>query len=155
MTEEDLEQMQMQRVSGMHRIQNMLMGMTKDDLDVLRLLFSSMCGEDGQIIAGQYVGTVKQILIMKYGECSCGGDHESAEDLLKESAANNLQKVMANEVPDGPSGAVLMDRYRLEIRPSDNALVCRDCGCWYSSLKDRMIKEPDDCHGCHLKSAQG
>lgn len=155
MTEEDLEQMQMERVSNMHRIQGMLGGMGKDDLDVLKMLFSSMCGEDGQIVAAQYVGMVKQILIIKHDVCACGGDHETAEDLLKEDAASNLQQVMANEVPDGPSGATLMYVYRLEIRPSDGAIVCRDCGLWYTSLKDRMLKEPDDCHGCHMKSAQG
>lgn len=32
---------------------------------------------------------------------------------------------------------------------------CMNCGITYSSIADRMLKEPNDCHGCHVKAAHG
>lgn len=44
--------------------------------------------------------------------------------------------------------------YRLE--PYDDMyFYCRDCGLTYVSLEDRMLKRPDECHGCFLKASQG
>lgn len=33
--------------------------------------------------------------------------------------------------------------------------VCLGCEHRYQTIEDRMLKQPDDCHGCHNKSAWG
>lgn len=33
--------------------------------------------------------------------------------------------------------------------------ICLNCGMRYPSIEDRMLRNPDDCSGCHIKSAHG
>jgi hypothetical protein len=172
-----LEQMQMANQALQHDVMRLLHGLTEDQLEGLSTLLRAMMGEDGPLIAAVHSGMIDQILHFRFGRCECGGKHEQAEDLLKggDDGPSFIVDEVGSPHPDGPtepysepgplvslntdatqiSGAELMDKYRLEIRPGDGAIVCRDCGLWYASLHDRMLKDPDDCHGCHLKSKTG
>lgn len=49
----------------------------------------------------------------------------------------------------------LLREYNVAFEIDGHTVKCLGCGMQYVSLRDRMIKEPDDCHGCHLKSANG
>lgn len=52
--------------------------------------------------------------------------------------------------------AALMAQYNVEQVERDKPEVrCKGCGLVYVSLADRMVKEPDDCHGCVEKTKWG
>lgn len=48
----------------------------------------------------------------------------------------------------------LLKQYNL-YKHSSGKLTCIGCGLEYISLRDRMVKEPNDCHGCQLKAGHG
>lgn len=57
---------------------------------------------------------------------------------------------------DANEGHKLMLKYKVNaINPDEPQVRCSNCGQVYSSLKDRMIKEPDDCEGCLHKARWG
>lgn len=160
--EEAIAHQQLTHQSRAHEINDFLQSLSKEQLDTLRMLVISMADPDsGHILAAQHHGMIVQIMALKHAVCVCGVEHESAESLLAPTAvpATDVDQLDTWEGrrinPDHPSGAALMAEYRLEARPGFNVLFCTGCGMQYSSLRDRMIKDPDDCHGCHLKSAQG
>jgi hypothetical protein len=53
-----------------------------------------------------------------------------------------------------------MAKYNLDdLRDTDSArligFVCTLCGIGYPTIADRMLREPDTCHGCFLKAGHG
>ena len=48
-----------------------------------------------------------------------------------------------------------MDDLRDEDTGEIRGFICLNCRTVYPSLEDRMLKAPDDCSGCHQKSAWG
>lgn len=49
-----------------------------------------------------------------------------------------------------------MGDYNVEPAADDpEGVVCKGCGLFYKSLVDRMIKGPDNCHGCIEKAKWG
>lgn len=53
-----------------------------------------------------------------------------------------------------------MVQYNLDdLRDTDThellGFICKNCGLRYRSIEDRMLRAPDACHGCYLKSAHG
>lgn len=168
-----MEHQAMSRVANAHEVQDFLTGLTADQLKTMSMLLLSFADpESGAFLAAQHHGMVIQIRALKHDNCVCGHEHEDAEALLGDVGSPHPEGT-GEEYSDPPSQTllmenlpakvglrefdepipVLMDRYRLLL--DGGVLRCRDCGLQYISLKDRMIKEPDDCHGCHLKNSQG
>jgi hypothetical protein len=66
------------------------------------------------------------------------------------------------ELPEGlPEAEVvrLFEEYNLQrctdpIAPA-GFVECKGCGLVYVSLADRMLRAPDECHGCHEKAKHG
>ena len=53
-----------------------------------------------------------------------------------------------------------MEEYNLDDLRDDETFklvgfICKGCGLRYESIKDRMLRPVDWCHGCHLKAAHG
>ncbi len=49
-----------------------------------------------------------------------------------------------------------MKEYRVYYKSqTGKEVLCTDCGLEYPSLEDRMVKQPDDCHGCFMKAKWG
>lgn len=59
------------------------------------------------------------------------------EDLVKKMVEYNV-----DDLRDEDTGAII-------------GFKCLGCGMNYQSLEDRMLRAPDDCHGCQHKSAWG
>jgi hypothetical protein len=151
----------MQRAANFHEIQEFLNSLNKEQLETLEMLMFSCASEPGGLVAAAHHGMVKQVLQYKFGVCTCGLEHETAEDLLKDDAESPHPNGPTEEYSEPPvitqmrkGAAELMEEYHLAT-VFGGALVCTNCGLEYPSLKDRMLKGPDDCHGCHLKAAQG
>lgn len=52
--------------------------------------------------------------------------------------------------------AALMAQYNVKQKePGKPEVICQGCGLEYVSLADRMVKRPDDCHGCQEKARWG
>jgi hypothetical protein len=50
----------------------------------------------------------------------------------------------------------LDDAYEVNTDPPKFlGFICRGCGIVYVSLEDRMLRRPDECHGCFLKAKFG
>jgi hypothetical protein len=156
----DPSAMVMQRAANFHEVQEFLNSLNREQLGTLEMLLFSACADGGHLVAAAHHGMVKQILQMKFNVCTCGMEHESAEDLLTgqpvtEQPTATVPPSESLLLPKRKGATELLEEYNLEVRPGDGAIVCKSCGLWYASLQDRMLKGPDDCHGCHLKSAQG
>lgn len=69
---------------------------------------------------------------------------ETASDYLLEASAEDRRQILAK-------------KYNVSFSPYHvlPEVTCNGCGLQYPSLRDRMLKGPDDCHGCHLKSSNG
>lgn len=53
------------------------------------------------------------------------------------------------------SAIAIMEKYNVTPDVSFPKVQCMGCGLMYPNLRDRMLKGPDDCHGCFMKASQG
>lgn len=76
-----------------------------------------------------------------------------------EEAVARFRDRMNNPAPMEPDPVAtmsqMMKEYHIVRRVSDNALVCERCGKESVSMADRMLKDPEDCDGCHHRAAWG
>lgn len=150
--------------TGEHELRDFYDSLTKDQLDTMLGILSAFTDSNiGQQNAAMHLGRVRQLLYSKFNVCPCNQDHGVVEDLLRNEAiggstlvkdardalASVTRKPLAKEVD-------LLREYNVrKTDATDREVQCIGCGLRYISLSDRMIKGPDDCHGCHIKSSQG
>lgn len=153
---EQREQHMLALQSGEHELRDFYYGLTKEQLETLSMILSSATDTSlGVANAAMHMGRIREILSLKFGRCTCGQEHGTAEDFLMEVAPEaELTKASVTEVT-GPSAMEMMKKYNLTFGKQFPEVKCKGCGLTYPNLRDRMLKEPDDCHGCHMKSAQG
>lgn len=107
-----------------------------------------------------YKGIIEKMMTDRHGHCPCGTDH--AEEIAQ--AIHPTPPTETPEPPAAPAHPISLvgdiellngnlKKYRMHIINGD--LRCRDCGIKYVSMEDRMLKAPDDCHGCEVKSKWG
>ncbi len=132
--QELLERRQMQVESLQHDIQRFFDEMTKEQMVVLRFIFSHCAEEDHY--ASYMEGIAAAILHHKFGVCSCGKDH--AQELMDAARAEELSRWGLVEDPDG-------------------TIKCATCGMHYASLEARTQSKPgsEGCQGCIQKTKWG
>ncbi len=101
--------------------------------------------------AAFFEGFASASIESRFDVCAIHGVNHDVEALA--SLANVSTETRDDVEPVNPQEPLLMEKYRL-VRNGD-LFMCADCGIRYPSLQDRMLKAPDDCHGCHDKSAHG
>jgi len=153
-----------------HQVKNLFTELPKDQLLALNLLLETISRvEDPGAMAAYYNGHATAIIEMKYNVCSSHGvNHaeEALEEFKKSTGDISIDKGSTPTRDDDTEEQsdfeftqtrvnYNMELYRLKIDESTGKLVCKDCGLEYVSLEDRMVKSPDDCHGCYIKSAHG
>lgn len=156
-----------------HQLLGFLTSLSFDDLKVLRAILRAC--QSGPAVAGYYEGILSIMLAQKSGRCwACDKDHDA--DLAGIVADRHVEHQHDEPEPehqtltDQPDGSVKVEsfdphavqaqatEYRVEfIGPvgPQCPVRCLGCGLKYVSLADRMMKRPDDCHGCHHKAAHG
>lgn len=124
------------------------------------------------------IGDLTRQHAIKANVCgACGKNHDeelqkqmqaaTSEPQMSERAASAILDLVENdmtlrgepEVPIEKKATIkeLMEQYRMERVEEDGAVVlrCKDCKYPSQSLTDRMMKAPDECPGCFIKSAHG
>lgn len=142
-----------------------------DNLVTLRTLFSGLTHLHPAALSGiisYYEGMLVGILQFKHNVCaSCGVNHEedaAASMLTPPDKPVGPDPVEAIPMPSAePSNALSwsapaaaqMIRYRVELTGEGEQVRCTDCGLRYPNLEDRMLREPDSCHGCFQMAKDG
>lgn len=135
-------------------------------------------------VKGMYDGLAQGALIFVHGVCKdCGIDHTEEEmeklvsrvsatkpdspslqsEIDKEKAKRHLDIEKARNMGEAVE---LMNReieaklkeYNVEMNDDDEndiRVMCMGCRTIYPSLADRMLKQPNDCSGCHQKAKFG
>lgn len=151
-----------------------------EQLAILRELLYEIAsaGPTAQAIAEYWMGWASAGLKFKHGVCSgCGLNHEddALKDLVKEAAPAGDEAVviqpvvdLANKFRDMTEEELqLMREYHLDDARVEGTnelvgFICTGivgcpggCGIVYPSIEDRMLRGPEDCHGCFNKAAHG
>lgn len=139
--------------------------------DLLHMLSSSEA--EAPRVAAYYHGLGTASLEARFGVCTACDSNPCAHDqaiqgLLPPVAAPGSTEPPRG-IPDvkvGESGMLLVDQqmkmldYNLDDLREEGTnkllgFVCNGCGMRYPSIEDRMLKQPDDCSGCHQKAKFG
>lgn len=148
------ERREMEFSSARHRVMNFIHSLSSDDLETFGIMTSMFADpEMGHVIANQYLGLVSTVQHFKFSRCVCGADHGDPT-LAAAHDTERLEAELANNVVLAHNSDPVMIEYRLEMR-ADRKFYCKGCGHQYVSLEDRMLRRPDDCSGCHMKSMHG
>lgn len=164
---------QMEHDSAAHRITSFIHSLNEEQLESFRMLLRALDRETGPELAAYYRGFASQIAHFKFGTCECGHTHTQPEDFLRDAESNTAKAAKPSEAKaedttvtafvESRAEAIeaeraehlrLLDEYNL-LEGLGKNVVCRGCLTAYPSLEDRMLKGPDDCHHCHLKSKNG
>lgn len=147
------------------RIESFIYGLKSDDLFTMSQIFE-MCASDPRA-ATYFEGIVDALLKDRHNICSyCGIDHD--ENVLGGHGKNNEpvktphSGTIENAIPSGNDSKTSSDaknfapeeEYHVDILASGKA-VCTRCGYTYPSLEDRMLRRPEECHGCQIKAQFG
>ena len=157
-----MERQDMLGESYRHDVQRMFDEMSKEHLLTLRIMLNQFSSENDLRLTSYYEGVVAATLALRFDVCGgCGKNHD--EELLKNEKTEVTDLVtdfVTNEVPLSTEQLDQMTTYHLDdLRDEDSGqllgFTCTLCGLRYVSIEDRMLKSPDNCHGCYLKSAHG
>jgi hypothetical protein len=142
-----------------HAIDSLLDRLPMDEMEaLLQVMHGFTSDEDGMVAAARFEGLIQGVYQRRFKKCGCLNNCETLDDL-----ATELEMSQSDE-PDEPIDEIKAaleeaSKYHVAYLSDDNftdpRVKCTNCGTIYPSLADRMIKGPDDCHGCHHKSAYG
>jgi hypothetical protein len=117
-------------------------------IEMLNVIIHS---DNGAVVAGKLLGEAGAIMRLAHGDAcfGCGNRHDL--DMLTETQ----QQVEREREQDSPEYQAALKEYNMEHR--DGRLFCAGCGLEYTSMNDRMLRQPgpDGCHGCKQKAAWG
>lgn len=161
-----MEEHQLQVEDYYHSVQHLFDELNKDQLHTLRWILHNVSADETGKLASYYEGQVANMLQVKYSVCpGCGKDH--TEELLEQQAAPDQPTEKPAEVVPQHTGPSLTDedKAKMEEYNLDDAyeagserfigFICKGCGLLYPSIDDRMLKAPDECHGCQQKAMWG
>lgn len=157
--EDIFKQLELQEMASEDRARNIHRLFDEGDKETLmavRALMNMVAGNpSSRALAAYYEGFVSAKIESRFNICPVHGVNHEEEEFSSHNEGSTTTRdndEVVEVVVDIPVED-LMNTYRLEWR--DGNLHCKDCGIQYQSLEDRMVKEPDDCHGCQLRSAHG
>ena len=161
--EEHMAQHQMHEDSYQHEVVGFIQGLDEAGLRTLKSIITGVDQSEHQGVL--LIGYILSQLETRYHLCfACGKDHDV---MLTDLSGQKEQEVGKDEpkkevpwvdfVRDLPAGILArLEEYGMGLIPDQWPLVvCNNCGLEYQSLEDRMVKAPDDCHGCQQKAAWG
>lgn len=179
-----LEQQNMAIESYRHDVQRLFDELSKEHMMTLRTMLNQFTMEGDSRLTSYYEGVVAATIAHRFDVCGgCGENH--ADVLLQERDGQSGRTVRTDSpigkalkidgflpAQDGDkplSTADLgftdeqlanMEKYNLDDVRDEVTLellgfICKGCGLRYVSIEDRMLRAPDACHGCYLKSAHG
>lgn len=159
---EMFEHQQLANTSQAHEIANFVEGLKEDQLVTMRTMFAMTGGNYAAFVNG----IITKTLDVNFGVCmACSKKHgdELAEMANGGTVTPPAEPVEEFPVPTDVDTAPLrelrlkaMGDYNVEPAADDpEGVVCKGCGLFYKSLVDRMIKGPDNCHGCIEKAKWG
>jgi hypothetical protein len=175
-----MDQQRMEMVASAHDTERFFDEASKETLQVVRRLLSASTEDAAS--SGYYLGRIGAELKRRFGLCpACGSDHdnpfasgeevEAEDDGTVQPALFNLDGSATEEAkpqravdPDLAEAEIIETFMQYRLKPDsadsepltlDTPGTCTGCGISYISLRDRMLRQPDDCSGCHQKSAHG
>lgn len=150
-----LDQQNMILTSSHHDVQRLFGELSVEHLKLVIGILAHL-GGSGSPQAAYLQGLASGALYYKHNICSgCGRDHD------KEAEEELQPKTKVEESLDRMNGLSDEDinnahRYNVSFLAGRGGVVrCNGCLIEYPSLADRMLKAPDNCSGCHQKSAWG
>ncbi len=146
-----------------HENTDLYESLTQSQAETLLGLFASFTDTSlGNMLAAMHLGRLREVIRVRFNKCPCGALHQDPNDLLRDSTLSTAQTPLSTEEQELANAYTadakrneLMKRYRVTADGSQRGVYCTDCMMKYISLSDRMVRDPDDCPGCHLKSSQG
>jgi len=125
----------MQGEASRHHLLNFLDSLTEEQLKDLRGIMR--LAHEEQDFSLYVMGVTNHVLTTTFGYCIvCNVKHE--------------QVIEDFDLPDPPTDETdpetLMEQYNLIA--VGEGFKCSKCGMTYVSLKDRMLRAPDECSGC-------
>jgi hypothetical protein len=164
------ETARLEQLDVMHGIRTAFAEMSIEHLEHIDTLLHNLAAHDtDNVFAITYAVVSHEVLAHRKNLCPvCMKDHDKlAEELLvNDWPSMPVGDALPNALDGSLTYAEIMDAYHVE--PEDVAagptgrMRCTGviegqgaCGLVYVSLTDRMIKKPNDCHGCLDKSAHG
>ncbi len=165
-----------------HGVARLFNGMTQEQLEAQRTLLHVIVANSkgtSRVIPAYYEGIIKGILATRHGVCiGCDNNHDELikEQTEREARQDTLPAMDGGDpfkpgepltdLPVGRAGLLSdaqlenMELYHLDdLRTEDEGILigfrCIKCGLQYPTIEDRMLKQPDDCHGCQMKDAHG
>ena len=143
-----------------NRVWSLLDERSAEDLATISDLLQSYLRHANIPAAIHYtLGNITALLKMKYGVCTgCGKDH--AKELFEHPPVEPVRPEAGayESVTPPPMVAVDPDTFLVKYNVTklpDGRVQCNNCSVTYPSLADRMVRPPEDCHGCRLKSGHG
>lgn len=144
------------------RYDTLIESMSAEQIIIFAELIDNFCHDGASLF--YYKGVVAKVMTAKHGICPCGRDH--ADDLLREvtvpipaAPVNTEPEIETTPVvpvePIAFSYAGIDQLIKYNMKYVGDGLFCKNCGIKYVSMADRMLKPPDDCHGCEVKSKWG
>ena len=151
-----------------HQMMGLIHSLDEEQLDALQSLLDTFVDPTaGPLRVAMHIGEIRSILHFKFGRCVCGRDHETLEDILQHSATGTEADERGEIEPEDIETLDPIEEARAKsdelhatynvvpMHDGTHGVMCIGCGLTYVNLRDRMVKGPDDCHGCHQKSANG
>lgn len=153
---------EMEYDDGVHSIYRMVDEINVDHLKMLKVLLHGI-GDNPQAL-GFWEGVFSQTIARRSGLCpACGRDHD--KDLADMQSENDNAAQQADDLAARADVLITMAEYHVEPTDDDDLtgpVKCLGvlpgqgpCGLVYQDLTDRMVRKPDDCHGCFIRSSQG
>lgn len=164
-----------------HSSQRLFDELDQDQLRTLQTMMHILVDTTGSTMASLWEGIVAATLKHKYNICiTCGVNHEEETPMPPSQPAG--EKPMNEEQEPSFVGYVIQPRHPDELDDYARKLMrtyhlddvydqdtgqflhfrCtgingfnQPCGMTHPTIKDRMLKSPEDCSGCYRRMAQG
>jgi len=162
-----------------HSVHSFFAELSVEQMTLMRRLLSDLGNDDSGKLCNYFEGVTVGILESKFNVCpSCGVNHDmefleslnkddDALDVDEPEPAETSEMDFKSEEPTKPEKSLKelqaaaearrqskLDEYNLS-RGLGSQVICKNCSMIYPSLKDRMLREPDQCPGCEQKSKWG
>jgi hypothetical protein len=147
----------------LHQFHNMFEEMNLDHLALISALFHNL--QSSPAAMGWWEGTIDATLARRRKVCpACGKNHDDEIKRLQEEEAAALDPESGDMSTRGDR-LIQMYEYHVEAVDDDDltgAVFCTGvisdqgpCGRVWPNLEDRILRRPDECDGCQLRSAHG
>lgn len=165
----------MNMTEAKHKVYGFIDTLSEEQLQGLSMLVHAFATETEEAGYAKFVdGYLAAVAKAKYNICpGCGEDHDKQLDEMRQQEEGQTftgdRPLSVNEDSTAPLAPYIlteddlanMEEYNLDdLRDEDPphhllGFICKGCGMRYVSIADRMLRPPDTCSGCQMKSAHG